>query len=152
MVCVMEIFGVILSIAVMVAMVILVLLLKEEEKARADLETQCMLMELDIYKKIEEVATEISGQITKINSQVKENSVRNDILAEKYEEFRDDSIKLAKEEEEYVSVPTENRPKPSMRNPLRTYEQSYDKFKTVGSQLYGAIQPKKKPVNRGVDN
>jgi hypothetical protein len=39
------------------------------------------------------------------------------------------------------------RVKPSLRNPLRTYEVQYEKYKGTKSQLYEPVKPKRKANN-----
>jgi len=46
---------------------------------------------------------------------------------------------VTQEQEQTVYV---KRPKPSLRNPMRTYNPSYDKYKTKDTGLFEPVKPK----------
>jgi hypothetical protein len=54
----------------------------------------------------------------------------------------------AKAEQVYSEV---KRTRPSMRNPLRTYDVRYDKYKTKDTNLYSPVKPVRKSGVNEVD-
>lgn len=81
-------------------------------------------------------------------ARLSELEARLKILEEDVGRLKDRMIKELKIEDDYVYMPEEKRSKPSMRNPLRTYEQ-YDRFKDIKSGLYASVKPKQKQSEKG---
>lgn len=138
---------------VLVGMVIMLIITYKvlEHKLNNDVQkTKEMLCERE-QKLTEWVEGLVKKQIdgtAHILARLSELETRLKMLEESVGRLKDRMVQELKLEDDYVYMPEEKRSKPSMRNPLRTYEQ-YDRFKDIKSGLYVSVKPKQKQSEKG---
>ena len=138
---------------ILVGMVIMLIITYKvlEHKLNNDVQkTKEMLCECE-QKLTEWVEGLVKKQIegtAHILARLSELETRLKMLEESVGRLKDRMVQELKLEDDYVYMPEEKRSKPSMRNPLRTYEQ-YDRFKDIKSGLYVSVKPKQKQSEKG---
>lgn len=87
----------------------------------------------------------------KMLARLAELDARLKLLEEEVDRLKDRIMHEERFEDDFVPFPDDKRSKPSMRNPLRTYENRFDKYKDINTGLYASVKPKRIPEQKGDD-